>query len=210
MGLIKFNKDAPINEIIGLLHSFDESELSKLRNEFPEYAELLKPGITLGEEEVKDELRELKVRATVCKTGLNLILRKSEKILPEIKSRLKLLNNVQFISQIVVAISGASILVFLQEKHGETIKIVIGSLTLIAALLTLFVQHKSGTIALGENSLSKIFNDLTDYKLNAEHFLEELRIIEELNFSSSTEQVSQIVQKSNDISLQMKKIIQKY
>jgi hypothetical protein len=210
MGLIKFNKDAPINEIIGLLHSFDEKELFKLRDEFPEHAELLKPGITLGEEEVKDELIELKVRASVCKTGLNLILNRAETILPKIKSRLRLLNNIQFISQIVVAISGASILVFIQEKHGEATKIIIGSLTLIAALLTLFFQNKSGTIALGENSLSKIFNDLTDYKLNAEYFLEELRIIEKLNFSSSTEQVSQIIQKSNDISLQIKKIIQKY
>jgi len=210
MGLIKFNKAAPINEIIGLLHSYDESELSRLRDEFPEYAELLKPGITLGEEEVKDELRELKVRALVCKTGLNLIFKESEKILPKIKSRLKLLNNIQFVSQIVVAISGASLIAFLQEKHGETIKMVFGSLTLISALLTLFVQHKSGTIASGQNSLSKIFNELMDYKLNAEHFLEELRIIEDLNFSSTTEYVSQIIQKSNDISLQMKKIIQKY
>ena len=207
MGLKTINNDAPINEIIGLLYSFDESELSKLKSEFPEYSELLKPGILLGEEEVEDELRELKVRTAVCKTGLNLILKKSEKILPVIKSRLKLLNNVQFISQIVVAISGASILAFLQERQGE---IVIGSLALIASLLTLFVQHKSGTIALGENSLSKIFNDLTDYKLKAEHYLEELSIIEELNFSSSKDQVSQIIQKSNDISLQMKKIIQKY
>jgi hypothetical protein len=210
MGLIKFNKDAPINEIIGLLSLFDKLELSNLRDEFPEYTELLKPGITLGEEEVKDELRELKVRAKVCKTGLNLILEKSEKILPKIKYRLKLLNNIQFISQIVVAISGASILVFLQERHGEMIKIMVGSLTLVSALLTLFVQYKSGTITLGENSLSKIFNNLMDYKINAEHFLEELKIIEELNFSSSTEQVSQIIQKSNDISLQMKIIIQKY
>lgn len=210
MGHIKVNKDAPINEIIGLLHAFDEFELSKLKDEFPAYAELLKPGITLGEEIVNDELRELKVRASVCKAGLKLILKKSEEILPKIKSRLKFLNNVQLISQIVVVISGASILGFLQEKHGETIKIVIGSLTLTAALLTLFVQHKSGTIALGENSLSKIFNDLTDYKLNAEHFLDELRIIEKLNFSSSMEQVSQIIQKSNNISLQMKMIIQKF
>jgi len=211
MGFKKFSKDAPINEIIGLLDSFDKLELSQLREKFPEYADILKPGITLGEEEEsEDELKELKVRATICKTGLNLILKKSESLLPKIKSRLKLLNNIQFISQIVVALSGASILVFLQEKHGETIKLVIGSLTLIAGLLTLFVQHKSGTIALGENSLSKVFNDLTDYKLNAEHFLEELTIIEKLNFSSSSEQVSQIIQKSNDISLQMKKIIQKY
>jgi len=207
---IKFNKNLPINEIIGLLYLYSESELTKLRNEFPEYDELLKPGITLGEEKVEDELKELKVRAMVCKTGLKLILKKSEKILPKIKYRLKFLNNVQFISQVVVAISGASILVFFQKKYEEATKIVIGSLTLIAALLTLFVQYKSGTIALGENNLSKIFNDLTDYKLNAEHFLEELRIIEELNFSSSIEQLPQIIQKSNDISLQMKKIIQKY
>src|SRR5690606_4697000 len=145
----------------------------KLKVEFPEYEGLLKPGITLGEDDNKDKMRELKVRATVCKTGLNLILKKSEEILPKVKSSLKLLNNVQFISQIIIAISGASILVFLQENHSDAVKVMIGLMTLIAALLTLFVQHKSGTIALGENSLSKLFNDLTDYKLNAEHFLEE-------------------------------------
>lgn len=210
MGLIKFNKEAPINEIIGLLDSFDESELAELREQFQEYGDILKPGITLGEEDSKDELKELKVRSEVCKAGLNLILKKSEGLLPKIKFRLKLMNNIQFSSQIVVAISGASILVILQEKHGEVIKYIIGSLTLIAALLTLFVQHKSGTIALGENSLSKVFNDLTDHKLTAEHYLEELVIIEKLNFSSSVEKVAQIIQKSNEISLQMKKIIQKY
>ena len=97
-----------------------------------------------------------------------------------------------------------------KRTHGETINLVIGSLTLIAALLTLFVQHRSGTIVLGEKSLSKVFNDLTDAKLNAEHFLEELAIIEKLNFSSSAKKVAQIIQQSNEISIQMKKIIQKY
>jgi len=191
----KINEQAPINEIVGLLNTFGEGELSKLKEQYPEYSEMLKPGLTLGEEDIKDELKELKIRATICKTGLNLILGKANGLLPKIKSKLKLLNNVQFISQIIVAISGASILIFLQEKYEDTTRLAVGTLTLFAGLLSLFVQHKSGT---------------TDYKLNAEHFLEELIIIERLDFSSSKEQVSQIIQKSNEISLQMKKIIQKY
>jgi len=174
----KINEQAPINEIVGLLNTFGEGELSKLKEQYPEYSEMLKPGLN----------------------GL----------LPKIKSKLKLLNNVQFISQIIVAISGASILIFLQEKYEDTTRLAVGTLTLFAGLLSLFVQPKSGTIAMGDNSLSKVFNELTDYKLNAEHFLEELIIIERLDFSSSKEQVSQIIQKSNEISLQMKKIIQKY
>lgn len=206
----KINEQAPINEIIGLLSTFGESELSALKDQYPEYSEMLKPGLTLGEEDIKNEVKELRIRAIICKTGLNLILGKADGLLPKIKSKLKLLNNIQFISQIIVAVSGASILIFLQEKHGDTIKLVIGALTLFAGLLSLFVQHKSGTIAMGGNSLSKVFNELTDYKLNAEHFLEELTIIEKLDFSSSKEQVSQIIQKSNEISLKMKKIIQKY
>lgn len=210
MGQIKVNQDAPINEIVGLLNAYSQSELSSIQEEFPEYEKFLKPGIIMGEDEAsEDEVKELKIRTKVCKTGLKLIIQKSGEFLPKVKSRLKLLNNVQFISQIVIAITGASIIVFLQEKHGESVKIIIGCLTLIAAILTLYVQHKSGTISLGENSLSKIFNDLTDYKLTAEHYLQELKIIEELNFSSSIEEVSQIIKKSNDISSEMKKIIAK-
>ncbi|WP_298541892.1 hypothetical protein [uncultured Aquimarina sp.] len=210
MGQIKVNQHAPINEIVGLLNAYSQSELSSIQEEFPEYEKFLKPGIIMGEDEAsEDEIKELKIRTKVCKTGLNLIIQKSAEFLPKVKSRLKLLNSVQFISQIVIAITGASIMVFLQEKHGESVKIIIGCLTLIAAILTLYVQHKSGTIGLGENSLSKIFNDLTDSKLTAEHYLQELKIIEELNFSSSVEEVSQIIKKSNDISSDMKKIIEK-
>lgn len=210
MGLkSSLSKEAPINEIIGLLYNFGQSDLEGLRKSYPQYSELLKPGILLGEENTINETEELKVRSEVSKIGLKLILGKTDKLLPKIKNRLKLLNNIQFISQIVVTISGASILVFLQEKHGETVKYIVGGLTLLAGLLSLFVQNKSGTIGLGENSLSKVFSTLTDHKLNAEHYLDELIILEKLNYSSSKDQISQIIQKSNEISLSMKKIIEK-
>ena len=86
MGLDAFNKEAPINEIIGLLDSFDQLQLSELRDRHPEHARILKTGIPLGEEESQDEekkLEELKVRAVICKTGLNLILKKQKQSYPQ-------------------------------------------------------------------------------------------------------------------------------
>lgn len=209
MGQNNVNKTPPTNEIVDFLRLYDKSKVTELESSFPEYQKLFKEGMMMGENRVETVNEELKVRAEITKKGLQLILKKSEELLPKVKSKIKKLNSIQFISQVVVAISGASILLSLEKKFNFITPLV-GVLTLVASLLTLFIQHKSGTIAFGDNSLSQLFNELTDYKLKAERFLEELIIAERLDYSSSIEKVSQIINESNDISLEMKKIIAKY
>lgn len=211
MGLQKsiVGEQAPVNEVVNFLHRYGGEEIERLKRQYPGFSEVFQQGITLGESESEDERLELKVRMELCKSGLQLILEKATQVLPKIKSNLKMLNNVQLASQGIVVISGASILAFLREMHGNSIKILIGCLTLLGALLSLFVQHRSGTIVPGDNSLSKIFNDLTDHKLRAEHLFKELLIVERTHFSSSTEEVFEIIQQSNEISLKMKRLIEK-
>lgn len=210
MGLIN-HKDAPINEIIGFLELYGQDEIQEIRTEYPEYNKILKMGILLGEEDNEnDEIEELKVRTHVSKVGINIIIEEAENLIPKIKSRLNKHNRIQFFSQTILAFSSMLILIYPLDSINQNSRYIIGFMILIPALLTIYIQYKSGIIGSNEGNLLKTFNDLVDYKINAEHYLRELIILDRLKPSTSVKYAQEIIKKSNTISLEMKKIIQKH
>ncbi|AEV31033.1 hypothetical protein Oweho_0006 [Owenweeksia hongkongensis DSM 17368] len=208
---IQLSQRAPVNEIVGLLQTHNESELDLLRQRYPGFLEILKPGLPMGDNENQlDTEKELEMRATVCEAGLNLVFEKAGNLLPLLKGRLKKLNGVQFISQILVLLSGTTILAYFKEDHEKIVSMIVGFFTLSAGILSLYVQRKSGTIISESGGITKVYNELTDYQLKAEIYLNELKILREINWSKPNEQVMQIITEANLISSEMNRIIIKY
>lgn len=202
--------DVPLDEVVGLLQRFSKQELEGMKLKYPEHEELLKHGQEMGvPAPTISSQKELKVRLDIIRKGLEIILIKADEKSIQLKRRIDVLKNIQLASQIVMAISGASILILLQNTY-EIFKIIAACLVLLGSMLTIFVQHKSGTISNGEGSLSSIYGKLIDYKINAEHYLQELIIYMKLEHDpSSYERISQIFQEVNEISFKLKTILQK-
>lgn len=81
-----------------------------------------------------ESIKENELRLKVVKSSLELIISKCESFIPKLKKRLKLLNNVQLISQTIIAISGVSLLTLLSSEEYKYMKYLVGVITLTAVL----------------------------------------------------------------------------
>jgi hypothetical protein len=200
---------ANINEVIGFLEIADPTALNSLRIEFPEYESILQQGITLGDDKTLSvNPNEALVRGVACKTGLESVLKKCDELLPLLKRKLKTLGNVQLGSQIMVGISGASLLTQLVNTI-PSITVIIGLLTLLGPILTLFVQHKSGTILNNSQSIFSFYDKLVDNKFEAEQLLLEVDLALQAYKDDNPERLITVVNKSNQICLEIRKIVEK-
>jgi hypothetical protein len=211
---IKINKvnmdiKPKINEIIGYLELADPNALEILRNKFPEYETILQQGITLGDDKsLFSNTNEVLVRGVASKTGLESVLKKCDELLPILKNKLKTLGNIQLGSQILVGISGASLLTQLVNTIPY-ITIITGILTLLGSSLTLFVQHRSGTILNNSQSIFGLYDKLIDNKFEAEQQLLEVDLALQVFNVNSPDRLVTVVNKSNQICLEIRKIIEK-
>jgi hypothetical protein len=200
---------ANINEVIGYLELADPNALETLRTEFPEYDSILQQGITLGDDKtLYSNPNEALVRGVACKTGLESVLKKCDELLPLLKRRLKTLGNVQLGSQIMIGISGASLLTQLVNTL-PSITVITGMLTLLGSILTLFVQHKSGTILNNSQSIFSFYDKLVDNKFEAEQQLLEIDLALQAYKNDNPDRLVIVVNKSNQICLDIRKIIEK-
>ncbi|HZG00197.1 MAG TPA: hypothetical protein VEY71_04300 [Chitinophagales bacterium] len=202
----------PINEVINLLEAYAPAELQDLKKTYPEQENALRRGINAGETPAPNDGRvgtqdELYVRVVATIKGLELVIRKCNEVQPMLKTRLRNLGKVQFVSQLVVALSGATLLAMLQKENNILFNTISGSLTLCGAILTLFVQHRSGTVVPGSRSLFQLYDPLVDNKIAAEHSLQELSIAVDTYQHQSKEKVAELVSKSNGICWEMKKLL---
>ncbi|HAS42132.1 MAG TPA: hypothetical protein DCS93_16765 [Microscillaceae bacterium] len=192
MGLLQ----PPVNEVYDLLSLHDAQELNKLKakykgkgkGEYQDYEHIFSAGIIAGEGE--DD--ELLVRANLSLLGLKYILLRSKRLLPKLQKRIKGFNNIQLISQIIIAISGATLLTTFRKPFEPLTKIVVGALALTGSLLSIYVQKRLGNVALGEKSLAKLLNDLIDQQAKAEMYFDEMGILsKKIQLESATNDISQ-------------------
>ncbi|MCB9333913.1 MAG: hypothetical protein H6574_22895 [Lewinellaceae bacterium] len=200
------NELASINEVIGFLNLVDPKRLNDLRETYPAYSELLKPGGMLGED--KTNPNEALVRGVACKAGLERVLLVCKEKLPQLKRKLKSLGNIQFGSQVVVGIGGASL--FLQFGNTlPSVQILTGVLTLAGSLLSLFVQHKSGTILNNNQSIFSYYEKLVDYNLEAEQQLLEIDLALQAFRDDNPDRLIAVINTTNQICLEIRKLIEK-
>ncbi len=198
-----------INEVIGFLEQSDPAALEALRKEHPEYESILQQGITLGNENhLFADPNEASVRSFASKRGLETALKKCDELLPVLKLKLKRLGNIQLGSQMVIGISGASLLSQLVNTV-PSITIISGLLAIIGSTLTLIVQHRSGTLLNNSQSIFSFYDKLVDNKFEAEQQLMEIDLALSAYKNNSPERLVAVVNKSNQICLEIRKIIEK-
>lgn len=168
------NNQPDINEIVGLLNEYNREAIQQLKDKHPQFQALLKPGITMGREAAAGQ-EELAFRAEVATEGLMFVVRECEERMPKLRKRLSVLKHVQFISQLIIAFSGASIIAMI-GKEAEWVNLAGASLALAGSLLTIFVQHRSNGMLSGSESLSGVYDKLVGYRIKAENALKELGI----------------------------------
>ena len=201
-----------INEIVGLLDTYDTVALEALQKKFPAHQKVLSSGIIAGEgKEDSDQKVELQVRSEVCKSGLELILKRSTSLLPKLKSRVRFLNRCQLFSQVIVAIGGATIIGLLKSESGKDkmVSYFAASLTLIGSILSILIQYLSGSILANSKSVNILYENLVDYKIEAQHYLDEITILMKLGNESSMARMATIISDANHVSLEIRKIIER-
>lgn len=153
--------------------------------------------------------KENELRLKIVKSSLEVIISKCNSFIPKLKTRLKRLNNIQLISQMIIAVSGASLLITLSNETNVSITYLIGTLTLICSLLTLYVQSKSVSMNPHSGSLFKIYEDLINLHISAEQKLSELIIYSSLNNGFLDERLPEILISSNELCIEIRKLIGK-
>ena len=200
------NKSLKINNIVDFLERKDKNSLEDLISRFPQFRKELK-GITLNTE--SPGLDELRFRVEVSRSGLQSIYTQSEKAFITLKTRLKKLNSIQLLSQVIIIISGATILSTIQQNLGDqynVFKFVAPSLVLVGSILTLIAKNKSESFLTGNENLYEITSKLISYKSEAKNLLRELEI---LTSYFSSERASIIIEKANKLASEMDITIEK-
>jgi len=195
--------NVPVNEIVSLLEDFSPIELEKLRQNFPKQRSILSSGQILGETN-KDEL---KLKMELSLSGLKVILQQCKEKIPKLKSRLKKISRLQFISQLVVLISGATIISILQRGELKWLTYLSSTLVLIGSIINLYTQNISNS-AYNEKSMMNIYETLTDHFIEAEQLQKDLEFYNSLeSLQGKEDEIPEIIKNVNKASLEIKKVL---
>lgn len=181
-----------IDEMVAFLEQEQPAAIEKIRNDNPSFSDLLKTGSMLGE---SDDSDELKIRATVCFSATDVIIRKCDEELPKLKARLKGSQKLQLFGQILTAVSGASVITTLATNH-KTITYIAGSLSLLGSLIPLVVESQNRSLNRNKQ-VEDTYAELTRMKLEAGRNNTELKFFIENNFNIKG--ISEVINRSNQL-----------
>ena len=182
---------------------------SKIRNALLEISRKINQGNYSKETSTRnlEGNQETELRLKIVMSSLEIIVSRCDIFIPNLKARLKRLNTIQLISQLVIAFSGASLLIKMSTELSMSFNYLIGGLTLIGSLLTIFIQGKSTSINPNSKSLFNIYEDLVNLHLNAEQKLSEFNIHKSLPNGLSNKKLSVLIESSNDLCLEVRKLM---
>ncbi len=200
-----------INGIIGLLSKFSPSVIESLQTNHPEFKDLLKTGTTMkiGEPRVEqDNVSYQKFLAQVSIEGMKESLKLCDQVIPKIKSKLLFSGKLKFFAQIITVVAGASIFTLLtqSENYAQIAKYVSAGLVLVATLLPLSAKYIEGGFAEGTDNLSKSYEELVDFRLQAAQILPMIEFCLKSNFLGP---ITELTEKSNVLSVNIRNTIQK-
>ncbi len=205
-------KQPDISSIIALLYETAPEALGKLQDQYPEHRKLLRPGKTLGTNQEIDNhngiVDETRVRVDLCRSALQIVLVRCEECLPRLKKRLKSLGIAQLISQIIISITGAS-LVVKSAQTSPLVNNIIGGLVIVSSLLAIFIQYRTGTLVDHSQSIFSYYDQLVDTQLTAEQHLNELEVIVRTGNTTDHARIDSEIVAANGICLSIKKILAK-
>lgn len=196
--------NAKINGLVKYLFKYDAKEIEILKTEFSDYTAFLEEeGIAMPASANEAENR-FKMR--VAKEVLSDLTVKADEIIPKLKTKLKVLNQIQLASQIIVIVSGASVFSLLRVDY-PWIKLVAPSLILVSSILTIVVKNRSESMVNDDKSIYKLVSDLITYRSEAKFVLPEIKTATKFY---NHEVAGNIIERSNALALKMDDAITKY
>lgn len=190
-----------IDEMIAFIEKQKPISIQKIRDENPSFLDILKLGTICGESDNKEEL---KVRATVCFSALELVISSCKEELPKLKARLKSSQKLQIWGQILTTISSASVITMLATDH-KNITYLAGILSLIGALVPLFVEFQKKGLDKNKD-LDETYSELIRMRLEGERNAQELNFFTVHNFN--LQGISDVINKSNQLCSDISKLLE--
>lgn len=188
--------NASIDEAVGFLAQFSPARLQELREKFPAYETLLRPGMIAGESD-----RLLVMRSEVCTAACQEAAALCDRVIELIHSRLTRASNLQYASQVVSLIANGSVLVLLQESYATTFTYVGASLALLGSLVTLGVQYSTRTLSPSGQGAAEVLSELLGTKPEAERIESHLRLwLKSGADDTHAEQIEDLISQGNALS----------
>jgi len=195
--------------ILDLIKDVDPRALDNIKHRFPEQADLFQPDIHFGLETARSfDPNEIFVLGMASKTGLEIVLKKCQEILPGLKKQLARLGKIQLGSQIIIGVSGASLLTQASNQM-VWVNTLIGLFTMAGSIMTIYAQHRSGSAFNSNQSIFNMYDKLVDNKVEAEQLLIELELALHAFNEGRLERISVIINDANKICLETKKMLEK-
>ena len=190
---------APVDEVVGFLHTFAPGALAKLQAEHPMQRALLEPGQLAGTED-----QDANLLIEVALVGLTEALTVSATTLPVLRARIARSQMWLFVGQLCSMIGGASIIATLALDAAKLATYGAGILTLLGSAATLFGQHLDGTLHPGMGKVVDTYRELADHRVEAAQIHTTLTVARAANRLNDA---LKAVPRANELCLQMGKLI---
>lgn len=192
-----------IDKIVDFLREYNSDEYRRVERDRPLNASLTGGGDdqSLGDEEIK-------YRLNVAKSGLANVVAPSQMAFDAAKGKLKKLNTWQLIGQIVVLLSGATILGTIQSTFAKDwgyFNLIAPSLVLIGSIITLVHKNKSQAWIGGE-TLDSLCGKLLSANTSAKMMLINIDI---LNKFYDRDKAKTVIDESNKLIIDLTDTITK-
>jgi hypothetical protein len=186
----------PVDEIVGLLATYDPGRLSDLKKAFPEQAELFRVGIVAGPTE-----SGLRVKTEIALAGMRATVIAGDTHLKQLQSRLTRGQRLKLSSQIVTVLASSAVLGLLRSEAPGAGQYIAAAVSVVSSILSLFAERLSHS-QISAVSIERVYLSLVRQQTVAE------QLVDELTYAIKAEDFSRIetlIRRANVCSAAIKK-----
>lgn len=189
-----------INSLVNLLFKYEPGKLEQLKRLFPNQAQLLTPGMTLGE---KKEV-EMSPLLSLASESFEVLRKRADANLQYLRTRLSAAKKIRFILNVIAVLSSTTFLIALfQEK--ELVAKILGFVGVASNFLSLISERIESGFLLGEEKdPRRLYDNIIEILLNTEALEGKLKI--GMATKIANKDLVNIVQEANVLSAKLLKI----
>lgn len=195
------DQSPPINEIVNLLSRHSPEALDQLRRDYPdpESTMLLRAGQLAGRTD-----KQTRLRAEAAVAALGSAVAVCERLIPEIRRRLRSESRLQFVGQLLALVGGASVFGLLTLDYPRGAKYAAALLTLLGGVFTLVAGQVGRALHAAAGSLFELYRQLVECHLKARQLSSELKPWVESNFAGASKE--HLIAQANEVCFQIIKV----
>jgi len=192
---------ARIDDIVALLDASAPSALGALRSRYPEIAEELKLGLTLGETGRKDDNRRLHALAVVAATGMDESLKLASRAQEIAVGRLRAGSLWETVGQGVALVAAAVTTASAALLDVRWVTVATASISLAGSLTTLFAQYQKAGIGGSKDGILNSYAKLAALVPDVGNIRAVLRVLHQMaDLVSRADEVEKHVARANELS----------